>query len=166
MLVHRDCLEAAGLFDPALRRHEDVDLWVRIGLRFPRIGWVEKPLAVYARRADSLTHVHAPQGQLEILRLLRRRMAEVPGEGRLADPYGRWLTEQACKSWLHENGRDDLRAALREFPEWIPPRLRRALELAAALPRPLYALLAALLRLRLRLYGRDLSSRRRRVGLS
>jgi glycosyltransferase involved in cell wall biosynthesis len=166
MLVHRDCLEAAGVFDPALGRREDVDLWVRIGLRFPRIGWVEKPLAVYARRADSLTHVRAPHTRLEILRLLRRRMAEVPGGGRLADPYGRWLTQQACKAWLHEDGRDDLRAALREFAEWIPARLRRGLALAAALPRPLYVLLAGLFRLRLRLHGRDLASRRRRTGLS
>lgn len=166
MLVHRDCLAAAGLFDPALARREDVDLWVRIGLRYPRIGWVERPLAIYARRIESLTHVEKPHAHLWILRLLRRRMAEAPDGGRVADPYGRWLTQQACKVWLHQDGRDDLRAALREFPEWIPEPMESGLKLAAGLPRPIFALMSAALRARLRIQGRDPASRRRRIGLS
>ena len=161
LLVHRSCFEEVGDFDRSLARREDVDLWTRIGLRHPRIGFVDEPLAVYVRRSDSLTHLLAPHSYREMLHLLRRRGAEVPGRTHLLDPYGRWLTAQACKVWLHAGARDDLRAALDQFPAWVPPRSARVLRLAARLPRPLFHSVSALLNRRLRLLRRDIASRRR-----
>lgn len=161
LLVQRACLEEAGLFDPSLDRREDVDLWTRVGLRHPRIGYVDEPLAVYVRRAGSLTHALPPHTYREMLRLLARRGAELPERASLLDPYGRWLTAQSCKIWLHAGARAELRDGLGEFARWVPPGAARALRLAAHLPPPLFHALSALLRLRLRLLRRDLASRRR-----
>ncbi|MHC5001133.1 MAG: glycosyltransferase family 2 protein [Planctomycetota bacterium] len=47
MLIHRDLLKEAGLFLPAQKRMNDVDLWFRIAFIEPRIGFIFEPLAVY-----------------------------------------------------------------------------------------------------------------------
>jgi glycosyltransferase involved in cell wall biosynthesis len=47
MLIRRDLLKEAGLFLPAQKRMNDVDLFFRIAFIEPRIGFIFEPLAVY-----------------------------------------------------------------------------------------------------------------------
>ena len=47
MLVSREVLVEAGLFEVGLPRDNDLDLWWRIAYRYPRLGYVVEPLAVY-----------------------------------------------------------------------------------------------------------------------
>ena len=46
VLVHRDCLDAVGLFDEALPVSEDYDLWLRISERY-EVAYVPQRLARY-----------------------------------------------------------------------------------------------------------------------
>ncbi|MEO6525386.1 MAG: glycosyltransferase [Gemmatimonadaceae bacterium] len=48
-MVRRDWCEKVGLFDPALRRSEDLDLWLRIANAGGRFGATTKVLAKYRR---------------------------------------------------------------------------------------------------------------------
>lgn len=155
LLLHRRCFEDAGRFDPGLPRREDVDLWVRIGLRHPRIGYVTTSVGQYIRRPESLTNRLAPMSTLDTVRHLRRRAGEVPGGERTLRPYACWLTRDACKAWLHRGDREALRVAFQEFPDWIPARWRAPLRLLAALPAFVADGLARVLRARLRLLGRN-----------
>jgi GT2 family glycosyltransferase len=48
-MVRRDACVAAGMFDPALRRSEDFDLWLRIAHRGGRFAYTRKLLGLYRR---------------------------------------------------------------------------------------------------------------------
>ena len=155
LLLHRRCFEEAGRFDLDFLRREDVDLWVRIGLRHPRVGYVTEPMGLYIRRPESLTNRLTPMSTIDMLRHLRRRADEVPGGERILRPYALWLTRESCKIWLHEGAREELRAALDEFPDWIPAQWNASLRLLANLPAFAGNGLARLLRARLRVLGRS-----------
>ncbi len=47
MMIRRKALAEAGLFLPGQPRINDVDMWLRIAYRWPTIGFVAEPLAVY-----------------------------------------------------------------------------------------------------------------------
>jgi glycosyltransferase involved in cell wall biosynthesis len=47
MIIKKEVLLEAGLFPVHLRITEDIDLWWRIAYRYPQIGYIPQPLAVY-----------------------------------------------------------------------------------------------------------------------
>ncbi len=155
LLLHRRCFEEAGHFDPSFPRREDVDLWLRIGLRHPRVGYVTEPVGRYIRRPQSLTNRLAPVSTLDMVRHLRRRAGEVSNGDRILRPYATWMTRQACKIWLHQGAHAELRTAFAEFPDWIPARWSAPLRLLTRLPPFALNGLARILRGRLRVLGRN-----------
>ncbi len=59
MLIKKEVLEQAGMFQPGLHIAEDTDLWFRIACRRPQIGYVAEPLAIYhMTTAASLMQKH------------------------------------------------------------------------------------------------------------
>ncbi len=54
VMIRRDCLAAAGLFDPHLRCGEDTDLWIRIGMHY-KIGRIKSTEVLVRRHQGSLT---------------------------------------------------------------------------------------------------------------
>lgn len=44
-MIAAEVLREIGPFDPTLRRSEDTDLWCRIALRYPKIGFIVEPIA-------------------------------------------------------------------------------------------------------------------------
>lgn len=52
-MVRRDACIAAGMFDPALRRSEDFDLWLRIAHAGGRFSYTRKQLGRYRRHETS-----------------------------------------------------------------------------------------------------------------
>jgi glycosyltransferase involved in cell wall biosynthesis len=57
VMMARDCLRRVGAFSLRLRQRADMDLWVR-AMFFSDIGFVDRPLARYLIRADSLTSLN------------------------------------------------------------------------------------------------------------
>jgi glycosyltransferase involved in cell wall biosynthesis len=47
MLIRKNALLEAGLFPVNLRIAEDIDLWFRIAYRYPQIGFIARPQALY-----------------------------------------------------------------------------------------------------------------------
>ena len=47
MMIKRKALKDAGLFLPGQPRINDVDMWLRIAYRWPPIGFIPAPLAIY-----------------------------------------------------------------------------------------------------------------------
>ncbi|MGA2132410.1 MAG: glycosyltransferase family A protein [Bryobacteraceae bacterium] len=68
-LVRRRTLLDAGLFDPAFRGTEDIDMWLRIVKRGGRIVYQRRVLGSYRRQAGSLSadSVHMIEGYLAVL---------------------------------------------------------------------------------------------------
>ena len=44
VLIHRDIFNVTGTFDESLKRSQDLDLWWRLALRNPKVGYIHKPL--------------------------------------------------------------------------------------------------------------------------
>lgn len=70
VVVRRDCLEQAGLFDESLRMWEDLDLWIRL-LRLSPVAFL--PRVVMARRIHSANAGSLRYRHLDDLRVLARR---------------------------------------------------------------------------------------------
>jgi glycosyltransferase involved in cell wall biosynthesis len=47
MVMRRDIVMDAGMYDESLRFAEDWDMWMRVAYRWPRIGYVAEPMALY-----------------------------------------------------------------------------------------------------------------------
>jgi glycosyltransferase involved in cell wall biosynthesis len=54
-VIRRENLLQAGLFDPGLRRAEDIDVWLRIVMHGGRIGYQRRVLGQYRRHPGSLS---------------------------------------------------------------------------------------------------------------
>ena len=149
MLVHRRCFAEAGEFDESLRRREDLDLWVRIAFRSPRIGYSLEPLARYVRREGSLTDAVSGLDDHGRLRWLRGLAHDRDRRARCR-PYGRYLAEDAFKNALYRGAASDVAAVARHHPEWLPRWAHVAARLIDAAPSAAVKGFAALLRLRQR----------------
>lgn len=70
VVARKDALEAAGLFDEALRSSEDRDMWIRIGAKFPLFLHQEK-LAMIRRHRTSMSR-NAGRMKENICRVLEK----------------------------------------------------------------------------------------------
>jgi len=59
VIVERDMLLEAGLFDVELRKGQDYDLWLKLSRIAPMLG-LERPTALYRIHASSITHAVKP----------------------------------------------------------------------------------------------------------
>ena len=61
MIVKKTVFDKVGFFIPAQTIGEDTDLWTRIALEYPQIGYVNQPLAIYLRDVpQSATTIQEP----------------------------------------------------------------------------------------------------------
>jgi glycosyltransferase involved in cell wall biosynthesis len=75
-VCRHDALLRAGLFDPALRRAEDIDMWLRIASQGGRIAYQRRVLGRYRRHAGSLSSDSAVM--LETLLAVLAKAARYP----------------------------------------------------------------------------------------
>jgi glycosyltransferase involved in cell wall biosynthesis len=61
VMMRRDLLRRIGTFSPHLHQRADMDLWLR-AMFFSDVGFVDRPLAKYVVRSDSLTAVNQATG--------------------------------------------------------------------------------------------------------
>jgi hypothetical protein len=81
-LVRRQTLLDAGLFDPAFRGTEDIDMWLRIVKRGGRIAYQRRVLGRYRKQAGSLSANPIPmiEGFLAVLAKAARNPDLTPAE--------------------------------------------------------------------------------------
>lgn len=149
VLVRRNLLEKAGLFDTALHGPEDYDLWSRIA-ELTAVANLYLPLTGYRNVAGSLSQqAHTMQEGLQhILRKLDKRKAW----------KGHWLLRRKACSYFNyscaymHGAAGSQRAALRRLLDslaWYPfPYRRGEVRMPFARPRLLVAILLRLLRMR------------------
>ncbi len=150
VIARRDAIERAGSFDPGLRRHEDLDLWLRVAaLRSDNLYCLHEVLSDYRRRDGQLT---------QDWRRMREAWEQVLAKYRGIDPQcvariekdARGNHLEYCSSLAYNAG--EHRAARRlMLRAWQSSGLRllgrstallmTAICLATLLPRPLQATL-------------------------
>ena len=56
MVIHKSVFEKVGKFDPKRQVGCDIDMWYRIGLHFPKVGYCHEVAANIYRRSTSLSY--------------------------------------------------------------------------------------------------------------
>jgi glycosyltransferase involved in cell wall biosynthesis len=136
MIIRRQVLVESGLFIPGVGRGEDLDLWWRIAYRYPQVGFVCEPTAIYhvgvaqsstKKTADVAVYIHPIRRHLEMSEQAGRRQAF----SAVAQKYLRlWI-----RGMLFEARGEDVRQLLNEFPELYPYWYHVWMNLLAAFPR-------------------------------
>jgi len=106
IMIKRECLTRAGLFDEELEAGEDYDMWIRLGERF-RFEYIDIPLLKYYVHPDSISSNHRKK-RLACERLLKKHGALFAHDRRdLAREYA-----TLGSIWYHEG---NLREAVRTY---------------------------------------------------
>jgi len=156
MIVKRSVLIEAGLFRPEQLRFNDDDMWWRIAYRYPVIGYIPEPLAIYHMYvADSITKKYKVPENLDELIINHMKIAGDCGRFEQFKP----CAEQVLRYWIHQYWFDDrithIRQMTERFDRVLPRWYKLALRLLTIWPRATSACMPVLSRinriLRLRL---------------
>lgn len=152
VMARREAMVDAGLFDPALRRGQDFDLWLRMARRGANMGYLRRVLMLRREHATNLsgTAVNEVERPLTVLRKTVETMPLLEHERRIAERRIAQLELALARERGKERLRDgDFAAARREFGRacaglrawklraarmglWVAPRLVRRVYLARA----------------------------------
>jgi glycosyltransferase involved in cell wall biosynthesis len=127
MLICKDVLLEGGLFRPGQPRMNDEDMWFRIAYRYPKVGYLNEPLAVYHRGVPgSIVKKHNhPEIVIE---LIKRHVTLAKEQNRL-DAF-RSVARSITKMWIHWSWEDErafqIRLLLKELGFLLPKRYKLA----------------------------------------
>ncbi len=121
MLIRREALREAGLFRTQQAKANDLDMWWRLAYRWPAIGYVSEPLAIY--------HLGVPasisQKYFEVehyIELIGRHL-DLSREGGQAEAFERYISRLLrlwLRSMLFEGRGEDIRELMRRFGGLLP----------------------------------------------
>ncbi|HUU90584.1 MAG TPA: glycosyltransferase family A protein [Phycisphaerae bacterium] len=128
LLIRRDVVVQAGLFDLNLTCGEDIDLFYRIADRFPAIGYVNTPISVYDRSSEGSLERNKAIHLTDYLALLAKHVpAQVPADWKSAGSKERFFRdriEYGLRLAAVRGEREILKLFLRDYGGWVSPRLR------------------------------------------
>ncbi|MBW8035098.1 MAG: glycosyltransferase family 2 protein, partial [Planctomycetes bacterium] len=120
MMIRKDVFDELGGFEPGRIRSQDLDVWWRIGHRYPKIGYVAEPLAMMYldEHVDTLTarRVNEKHG-VGVRELVARHLelADKAGTGREFRPFAAAELKRRLRSMLFNGFGEDARVTLRDF---------------------------------------------------
>ncbi|MCK4999800.1 MAG: glycosyltransferase, partial [Anaerohalosphaera sp.] len=125
MLIKREVIIAAGLFDTVWRNAEDVDLWLKISYLHPEIGFVNRPLSTYHMgTAGSLA---TNPINYELTAAFLERHLEITGGLNVSEKFAP-IAKDVLWAWVRSSFFDDrvydTRKALEQFPQLLSNRQR------------------------------------------
>jgi len=115
MLIKRSALEKVGLFQHGLNYSEDVEMWFRMAMTFPKIGFVSEPIAVYyLDRPGSVSDQTNSDERIAVIRDMIQKSADLSKELGCFDrfkPCACYCLKRVIRSWLFEK---DLAPTIRD----------------------------------------------------
>ncbi len=147
MLIRRDVLLDAGLFDVTLPRGEDMDLWCRIAGSHPRIGYSTEPGFVYNwTNAGSLTH-NERGGVEHFVRLLEKHIGKEPSSRperwTSKERYFQMLIHERLRMYVASGYREGTARLLREYGGWMSTGRRAVGRVSLVVPARVHGVLMA-----------------------
>ena len=135
LLIRRDVFDTVGWFEPGMKRGQDNDLWFRIAYRYPRIGYVPEPLAIYHRDTPgSSTKIN---DNVEFMIHLVHRHEE------LSKQHNRYEAFRPCivhmvqvwiRNLLKQKRQKDAMLLLNRFRAYLPNRFCREIRFRIYVP--------------------------------
>jgi glycosyltransferase involved in cell wall biosynthesis len=127
MIVKRSVFSEAGMFNSDILHYgEDLDMWFRIALRYPKIGYSRLPGCIYWRRQGSITTI---EKTTNIPRFMRRIEATYVSSSGFAGDVRRG-SDYLAQSWviyaikyaIKQNEPQHLPEISNKFDALLPPR--------------------------------------------
>lgn len=139
MMIRREVFDQVGYFREGLRFAEDLEMWFRIACRWPAMGFVPEPVAMYYKnRPGSLTHDTARRNQIEIIceEIFIPQLAQVGrlGQREAFEAFLVYKTREWMRSLYDQRQFDLIRFLLRKFWALYPRNYRRLMHFLTALP--------------------------------
>ena len=140
MIIKRRILHEAGLFRQELPFAEDTDMWFRIAMQWPRIGFIPQPVAVYhLQRPGSLMDFTHSAKRLEVICDILERSAALAKEHNRMDkfaPCAGFLLRRIIRSSLFEYRMAQLvKDMVRRFDTFLSPGYKKRTLFLAQSPR-------------------------------
>jgi len=140
MVIKRRMIEEAGMFRHGIAFSEDIDMWFRMAMRWPRIGYVPEPIAVYRiSRPGSLQFDTQSEPKMKVICDLIERSIK------LAQQHQRMQKFQPCVEFcLHRVIRTCLfqyqmapfvRGMIDRFDDYLSPGYKMLIHLLMRFPR-------------------------------
>ena len=120
LMVRRDVFSEVGVFDGCWKRCADQDMWWRITYKFPRIGYISKPLVIVHLEAPTLTTVRLSledkRGE-DIRKLITRHLglAKAANMNEEFKPLAAKILKDALLAMLYRGFGSDARATVSQF---------------------------------------------------
>jgi glycosyltransferase involved in cell wall biosynthesis len=137
MIVRRDVFEQTGLFYEGLDMGEDLDMWWRIAYRWPQIGYISEPVAVYHLGVPASLMRRHRQDSEAICRLIEKHLKLAAEQNQLEQfkPAAVHMLKWWMRNSLFDKRVYDLAEMVRRFDELLPGRFRMVLRIVSAFPR-------------------------------
>lgn len=148
ILLHRTCIAEVGYFDETKMFGEDRDLFARIAVRYPEVGYCTKVTSRYRGRVGSISESVGRTRPIDVIRWVHGLQNGHPEAARRVMPFARYLAVKGMKSWLHQADRESLCSVVKEAPASLPRSYLLLARALCALPPPVMGTLARLLRSR------------------
>lgn len=118
MLIRRDVLEECGLFRAGQLKANDIDMWLRIAYRYPKIGFSAEPLAIYHLSvADSIIKKYRTADIYTDFIERHLSIAEREGMLQLFRPAAGFMMRRWIRGMLFEARKSEIRKLIGRFPE-------------------------------------------------
>jgi glycosyltransferase involved in cell wall biosynthesis len=120
LMIRRDVFSEVGVFDVCWKRCADQDMWWRITYKFPRIGYISKPLAVVHLEAPTTATVKLSledkRGE-DIRKLIDRHLELAKTANMSAEfrPLASKILKEALLSMLYRGFGADARKTVSQF---------------------------------------------------
>lgn len=137
MLIRRDLLEEAGGFPVGQPRFEDLDLWLKIAYRHPRIGFLSAPLAIHHLEAGGHISVRFKGGRIGT-DMIGRHLKLAAEHNRLEafGPLAVFLLRHWMRAMLFDPAQaGQIRSMLDTFSDLLPVSVQRNYRLLTVFPR-------------------------------
>ena len=127
MLIKKSVIESVGSFDPVMRRGQDRDLFYRIALRHPRMGYVWPATIEYIYNEQSVS-ARPGDSTANFLRWIKKNVGFLPSlDTKTAESFERVLRHQARTLLWHSLNvaRPDCLLLLLDEYAWLLTRRER-----------------------------------------
>ncbi len=128
MVVRRDVFDEVGLFKEGMHLIEDIDMWLRIAYKWPRIGFANEPLAVwYCGNEGSFTRDMELENKFKWDCMLYERHMQLSSQTIYHDNVKEFLVHKMCHFCigLYSGGRFDLISNIvKKYHDTLPLRCR------------------------------------------
>lgn len=137
MVIHKSVFVTAGMFDEKRRSGHDLDLWFRIGLRFPQVGYCHAVAANIYKRNTSLSYTKTGHysESLDCYRQRERLAASLGADARRrAEPRIMYWVTNLLRASLSRADTPAVREIFAIYGRRLAPRWRLAARVYLAAP--------------------------------